>query len=222
MHRTAFQKTLVDQPLMTNVLADLALEAEAAAVLTFRLARAYDESDQAAQVFRRVMTPAAKFWICKRALAVTGEAMEVLGGAGYIEESIMPRLYREAPVNSIWEGSGNVMCLDVLRALDRTPGAAEVLAAEFDVGEEPRVQPFLDRLAERLAAPDRRDEAQARALVRDLVLALQATLLVRHAPPEVADAFCASRLEQGGGAAFGTLPRGVDAQAIVARAAPLQ
>src|SRR6185437_1222916 len=119
MHRTAFQKKLVDQPLMTNVLADLALEAEAAAVLTFRLARAYDESDQAAQVFRRVMTPAAKFWICKRALTVTGEAMEVLGGSGYIEESIMPRLYREAPVNSIWEGSGNVMCLDVLRALDR-------------------------------------------------------------------------------------------------------
>ena len=220
MHRTAFQKRLVDQPLMTNVLADLALEAEAAAVLTFRLARAYDESDQAAEVFRRVVTPAAKFWICKRALAVTGEAMEVLGGSGYIEESIMPRLYREAPVNSIWEGSGNVMCLDVLRALDRTPGAAEVLAAEFDVGDDPRVQPFLNRLAERLAAPDRRDEAQARTLVRDLVLALQAALLVRYAPPEVADAFCASRLERGAGGAFGLLPRGVDAAAIVARAVP--
>ena len=173
-------------------------------------------------MFRRVVTPAAKFWICKRAPALAGEAMEVLGGSGYVEESVMPRLYREMPVNSIWEGSGNVMCLDVLRALDRTPGAAEVLAAEFDVGDDPRVQPFLNRLAERLAAPDRRDEAQARTLVRDLVLALQAALLVRYAPPEVADAFCASRLERGAGGAFGLLPRGVDAAAIVARAVPLQ
>jgi len=222
MHRTAFQKKLVDQALMTNVLADLALEVEAATALTFRLARAYDEDDEAAIAFRRVVTPAAKFWICKRAMAVTGEAMEVLGGAGYIEESVMPRLYREAPVNSIWEGSGNVMCLDVLRALDRTKGAAEVLAAEFDVGGDARVRPFLDRLSERLAAPDRRDEAQARALVRDLVLALQAVLLVKHAPAEVADAFCASRLEAGAGAAFGLLPRGTDTRAIVARAAPLQ
>jgi putative acyl-CoA dehydrogenase len=146
--------------------------------------------------------------------------MEVLGGAGYIEESVMPRLYREAPVNSIWEGSGNVMCLDVLRALDRTPGAAEVLAAELDLDGEPRVRPFLDRLSQRLAAPDRRDEAQARALVRDLVLALQAVLLVRHAPPEVADAFCASRLTES--AVFGMLPRGLDTRAIVARAAPVQ
>ena len=118
-HRTAFQKKLIDQPLMTNVLADLAMEAEAALALTMRLARAYDESDETAQVIRRVMTPAAKFWICKRTPFVTYEAMEVLGGSGYIEESIMPRLYREAPVNSIWEGSGNVMCLDVLRAMGR-------------------------------------------------------------------------------------------------------
>ena len=114
----------------------------------------------------------------------------------------MPRLYREAPVNSIWEGSGNVMCLDVLRAIERTPGAAEVLAAELDIGDEPRVQPFLDRLSERLAAEDRHDEAQARALVRDLVLALQAALLVKHAPPEVADAFCASRARGGAAAPF--------------------
>ncbi|HXD45409.1 MAG TPA: isovaleryl-CoA dehydrogenase [Pseudolabrys sp.] len=219
MHRTAFQKKLIDQALMASVLADLALEAEAAAALTFRLARAYDEGGEAAVAFRRVVTPAAKFWICKRAMAVTGEAMEVLGGSGYIEESIMPRLYRETPVNSIWEGSGNVMCLDVLRALDRTPGAAEVLAAELDVGGDARVRPFLDRLSERLAAPDRRDEAQARALVRDLVLALQAVLLVKNAPPEVSDAFCASRLEAGAGAAFGLLPRGADTRAIVERAA---
>ena len=111
------------------------LESEAAAALTFRLARAYDESDEASQAFRRVVTPAAKFWVCKRALALTYEAMEVLGGSGYIEESIMPRLYREAPVNSIWEGSGNVMCLDVLRAIARTPNAVEVLRGETRAGD---------------------------------------------------------------------------------------
>ena len=126
-HRSAFQKKLIDQPLMENVLADLALETEAATVLAMRLARAYDEGDEAALVIRRVLTPAAKFWICKRAPASTVEAMEVLGGNGYVEECIMPRIYREAPVNSIWEGSGNVMCLDVLRALARMPNAAEVL-----------------------------------------------------------------------------------------------
>ena len=120
-HRTVFQKKLIDQPLMENVLADLALETEAATALSMRLARAYDEDDEASLAYRRVVTPAAKFWICKRTPYVTFEAMEVLGGSGYIEECIMPRLYREAPVNSIWEGSGNVMCLDVLRALARTP-----------------------------------------------------------------------------------------------------
>jgi putative acyl-CoA dehydrogenase len=219
-HRTAFQKKLIDQPLMTNVLADLALEAEAAAVLSMRLARAYDEQGEAAQVYRRVVTPAAKFWICKRAPALTQEAMEVLGGAGYIEDSIMPRLYREAPVNSIWEGSGNVMCLDVLRAIARTPNAAAVLRAEMDGEGDVRLTPFVARLAERLAAPERNDEAQARALTRDLVLALQAALLVRHAPEAVADAFCASRLSGETGGAFGMLPRGVDLRAVVERAAP--
>ena len=157
-HRTAFQKHLIDQPLMTNVLADLALECEAATVLTMRLARAYDENDETSTVFRRVVTPAAKFWICKRAPAVTLEAMEVLGGSGYIEESIMPRLYREAPVNSIWEGSGNVMCLDVLRAIERTPKAAEVLRAELAGTGDKRLQVFAERLQQRLAAADRNDE----------------------------------------------------------------
>jgi putative acyl-CoA dehydrogenase len=218
-YRTAFQKRLIDQPLMTNVLADLALECEAATVLSMRLARAYDESDEAAQAIRRVVTPAGKFWICKRAPFVTLEAMEVLGGSGYIEESIMPRLYREAPVNSIWEGSGNVMCLDVLRAIGRTPIIADVLRNEFD-GSDARLKAFAKRLLDRLAAPDRNDEAQARALVRDLVLALQAALLVKHSPPAVADAFCASRLAGEGGAAFGTLPRGLDLRAIAERAAP--
>jgi putative acyl-CoA dehydrogenase len=217
-HRMAFQKKLVDQPLMTNVLADLAIEAEAALALTMRLARAYDENDEAAQIVRRVMTPAAKFWICKRTPFVTYEAMEVLGGSGYIEESIMPRLYREAPVNSIWEGSGNVMCLDVLRAMGRSPNIADVLRSEL--GGDARLKTFADRLVKRLGAPDRNDEAQARALVRELVLALQAALLIKHAPAVVADEFCASRLDGEGGSVFGLLPRGTDLHAIVERAVP--
>ena len=217
-HRTAFQKKLIDQPLMTNVLADLAIEAEAALALTMRLARAYDENDETAQVFRRVVTPAAKFWICKRTPFVTYEAMEVLGGSGYIEESIMPRLYREAPVNSIWEGSGNVMCLDVLRAIGRTANIADVLRSEL--GGDARLKTVADRLSKRLAAPDCNDESQARALVRELVLALQAALLIKHAPAAVADAFCASRLDGEGGSVFGLLPRGTDLHAIAERAAP--
>jgi putative acyl-CoA dehydrogenase len=219
-HRTAFQKKLVDQPLMTNVLADLALESEAATALSMRLARAYDENDETAQVIRRVVTPAAKFWICKRTPFVTYEAMEVLGGSGYIEESIMPRLYREAPVNSIWEGSGNIMCLDVLRAMERTPNAVDILQGELGDGKDARLKVFVDRLNKRLAARDRNDESQARALVREFVLALQAALLISHAPSPVADAFCASRLNGEGSPAFGLLPRGVDLRSIADRAAP--
>ncbi|MEP7031707.1 MAG: isovaleryl-CoA dehydrogenase [Pseudolabrys sp.] len=218
-YRTAFQKKLIDQPLMTNVLADLALESEAATVLTMRLARAYDDSDETAQVFRRVVTPAAKFWICKRAPSLALEAMEVLGGNGYVEESVLPRIYREMPVNSIWEGSGNIMCLDVLRAIERTPNAAEVLANEFD-GVDARLRAFASRLQNRLKAADRNDESQARVLVRDLVLALQASLLAKHAPPAVADAFSASRLAGEAPSVFGTLPRGLDLQLIAARATP--
>lgn len=219
-HRTAFQKKLIDQPLMTSVLADLALEWEAATVLSMWLARAYDEDGDAAQVIRRVVTPAAKFWICKRTPFVTYEAMEVLGGSGYIEESIMPRLYREAPVNSIWEGSGNIMCLDVLRAIERTPNAAEVLRSEISAAGDSRVQSFAERFEKRLAARDHADESQARALVRELVLALQGALLVRHAPPSVADAFCTSRLAGEGASVFGMLPHGLDTRAIAERAAP--
>jgi putative acyl-CoA dehydrogenase len=219
-HRAAFQKKLIDQPLMSNVLADLALECEAATVLTMRLARAYDESDETSAVFRRVLTPAAKFWICKRAPFLSFEAMEVLGGNGYVEESILPRIYREMPVNSIWEGAGNVMCLDVLRAMERTPKAAEVLRHElYDAGDA-RLKTFAERLQQRLRAADRNDESQARVLVRDLVLALQAALLRKTAPPAVTDAFCASRLTGEGGSVFGALPRGLDLRAIVARAAP--
>ena len=201
---------LIDQPLMTNVLADLALECEAATVLTMRLARAYDESDEVAQVFRRVVTPAAKFWICKRTPYLAYEAMEVLGGSGYIEESIMPRLYREAPVNSIWEGSGNVMCLDVLRAIERTPNAGNVLRQEFADSGDARLKAFAERLTGHMAAADRNDESQARVLTRDLVLALQAALLLKHAPAAVADAFCASRLDGAASSVFGALPRGLD------------
>jgi putative acyl-CoA dehydrogenase len=220
-HRTAFQKKLIDQPLMTNVLADLALESEGATVLTIRLARAYDESDEAAQVIRRVVTPAAKFWICKRTPFLTYEAMEVLGGSGYIEESIMPRLYREAPVNSIWEGSGNIMCLDVLRAMEKTPNAIDVLRRELGDGKEARLKAFSEQLEKRLLGiRERHDESQARALTRELVLALQAALLIRHAPPPVGDAFCASRLGAEGGSTFGLLPRGLDLRVIAERAAP--
>jgi putative acyl-CoA dehydrogenase len=221
-HRTAFQKKLIDQPLMTNVLADLALESEAATVLTMRLARAYDESDEAAQVIRRVITPAAKFWICKRTPFLTYEAMEVLGGSGYIEESIMPRLYREAPVNSIWEGSGNIMCLDVMRAMEKTPNAVDVLRHELGDGKELRLKAFTQQLEKRLLGiRECHDESEARALTRELVLALQAALLIRHAPVPVADAFCASRLGAEGGSTFGLLPRGLDLRAIAERAAPV-
>ena len=220
-HRTVFQRHLVDQPLMTNVLADLALEAEAAMALGLRMARAFDRQDDAGETaFRRLATPAAKYWVCKRSISFAGEAMEVLGGNGYVEDSMMPRLYREMPVNSIWEGSGNVMCLDVLRALQRTPEAGEALRAELAAakGGDPRLDRFAASLEASLQA--RPDEAEARRLAERLVLALQASLLVRFAPAPVADAFCASRLDGGHGGAFGTLPRGLDLRAIVERAAP--
>jgi putative acyl-CoA dehydrogenase len=220
-YRTAFQRHLIDQPLMTAVLADLALESEAAVALALRMARAFDRQDDAAETaLRRLLTPAAKYWVCKRAVTFAGEAMEVLGGNGYVEESPMPRLYREMPVNSIWEGSGNVMCLDVLRALTRTPEAGEALRAELALarGADARLDRFIVGLEEALAS--RPEEAQARRLAETLVLALQGALLVRSAPPAVADAFCASRLEGERAGAFGALPSGIDARAIVGRAAP--
>jgi putative acyl-CoA dehydrogenase len=221
-YRVAFQKKLIDQSLMTNVLADLALESEAATVLTMRLARAYDENDEAALIWRRVLTPAVKFWICKRAVSVAAEALEVLGGNGYVEDCVMPRLYRETPVNSIWEGSGNVMCLDVLRAMERTPGAVDLLYQEIGeaVHADKRLGIAAARLQRRLALGVRNDESQARAIVRDVVLAMQAALLLRHSPAPVADAFCAARLADDPGGAFGLLASGSDFGAIVDRAAP--
>jgi putative acyl-CoA dehydrogenase len=222
-HRVAFQKKLIDQPLMTNVLADLALESEAATVLTMRLARAYDEDDESALAWRRVMTPAAKFWICKRAPLLAAEAMEVLGGNGYVEEYVLPRIYRELPVNSIWEGSGNIMCLDVLRALDRVPGSAELLLGEIAqvAHADKQLQTVSNLLKSRLTGRARSDESEARAIVCDLVLAMQGALLLQHAPAAVAGAFCSSRLGPEPGGTFGLLPAGADCRAIVDRAAPV-
>jgi putative acyl-CoA dehydrogenase len=217
-HRSAFGNLLVDQPAMQNVLADLALEAEAATAAAMRIARAYDEEDTA---FRRLATAVMKYWVCKRAAPHANEALECFGGNGFVEESGMPLLYRDAPLNSIWEGSGNVAALDVLRALMRDPEGLPAFLGECK--EANGANDLLDRhiadIEAELGAFDP-DEAQwrARALVERLALALQASLLVRYAPPAVSDAFCAGRLGGGGGRAYGTLPSGVDAAAIVDRA----
>jgi len=220
--RRAFGRRLVEQPLMKNVLADLALECEAATALALRLARAYDAQPHAAErLLARVLTPAAKYWICKRGPAFAAEAMEVAGGNGYVEESSYPRIYREMPVNSIWEGSGNVMCLDVLRALARTPEAADALVAELETARG--ADPAYDRAAEALKAhlaTEVADEAGARRLTEDIALTVQGSLLLRHAPPEVALAFCRSRFGAGAPGAFGTLAAGTDFDAIIGRAMP--
>jgi putative acyl-CoA dehydrogenase len=221
-HRSAFQKRLLDQPLMTSVLADLAIESEAATALVLRLARAYDRQDDPAETaFRRMLTPAAKYWVCKRGPALGAEAMEVLGGNGYVEEAIMGRLYRELPLNSIWEGSGNVMCLDVLRALAKTPEALDVALREIQAakGADRRLDAHVAGLTDEIAR-DGFQESQARRLVEKLVLALQGALLVRHGDAAVADGFCASRLGGSQAGAFGTLPLGVDLRAIAERARP--
>jgi putative acyl-CoA dehydrogenase len=220
-HRTAFQKKLVDQPLMTNVLADLALEVEAAYALCLRLARAFDAQDDALELaYRRILTPAAKYYICKRGPTIGVEAMEVLGGNGYVEEGPLARAYRELPVNSIWEGSGNVMCLDVLRAIHRAPDSVAALQAEIAAakGGDKRLDAAAGALMTSFAAGA--GESQARRLVERLVLVLQGALLVRHAPAAVADAFCASRLGGDWGTTLGTLPAGADTRAIVDRAMP--
>ena len=218
--RVAFGKPLAEQPLMQNVLADLALESEAATVFALRLARCFDEKEDAAQAaLARVLTPAGKYWICKRGPGFGFEAMEVLGGSGYVEESPLARLYRELPVNSIWEGSGNIMCLDVLRALARSPAAREALAVELALAEglHEAFDPYVARLLTDLATAQR-EEFGARVLAERIVLALQAALLLRHAPPFVAQAFVESRLAQGPGGAYGRLPTSTDCAAILARA----
>ena len=220
-HRSAFGKVLSDQPLMANVLADLAVESEAATVSALWLARQFDEAhagDERARLVRRIATPVLKYWLCKRAPSHAVECLECFGGNGYVEESGMPRLFRESPLASIWEGSGNVQALDVLRAMVKAPAATAAFADE--IGAAAKAEPRLDRYGAALAA-DLRDpealESRARALVERMALALQGSLLVRFGDPAVADAFCASRLEGDWGHAFGTLPAGADAARIVQR-----
>ena len=216
-HRSAFGRLLAEQPLMENVLADLAVESEAATVTALRLARAWDEDDIA---FRRLATAVSKFWICKRTPAHVAEALECLGGNGYVEESQLPRLYRESPVNSIWEGSGNVNALDVLRALAREPESVAAFLAEVELaaGADPRLDAAIAKVKDELA--DGADqEPCARRLVERLALALQGSLLVRHGDEAVAAAFCSSRLGDGG-AVFGTLPPGLPLASIVDRHRP--
>ena len=220
-HRRAFGKALVDQPLMANVLADLCLESEAATLLAMRLARAVDdaEADPAGRPFRRLGVAVGKYWVCKTAVGVVAEAVESLGGNGYDEASGMPRLYRETPLNSIWEGSGNVAALDVLRAMAREPATVEAFMAELGeaAGTDRRFDEALPRLKDELADPQ---EAVARRLVERMAVTLQASLVLRHSPPAVADAFCASRLDGDRGRAYGTLPTGVDTAAVVERHRP--
>ncbi|MEV4661962.1 isovaleryl-CoA dehydrogenase [Micromonospora echinofusca] len=223
-HRRAFGRYLVEAPLMRNVLADLAVESEAATVLMMRLAGATDRSargDAAETAFKRLALAVGKYWVCKRWPGHAAEALECLGGNGYVEESGMPRLFRESPLNSIWEGSGNVAALDVLRALAREPEVMAAFQAEVTAaaGADARLDAAVRRMRAELADPDD-VELRARRVVERLALVLQGALLVRHGHPAVADAFCASRLDGDHGQAYGTLPRGVDFAAIIARAVP--
>jgi putative acyl-CoA dehydrogenase len=227
--RLAFGKLLADQPLMKNVLADLALESEAATALALRLARAVDHQDDPFEaLMRRVLTPVAKFWVCKRGSALAQEAMECLGGNGYVEEhgeGVMARIYREMPLNSIWEGAGNIMALDLMRALRKRDGrngdTLQALAAELATtrGASPALDRFADALFARLA-DGAGDEADARRLAQDVALAVQASLLRRHAPDFTFDAFCRSRLSNGGPQVFGTLPTGIAFDSLIQRAMP--
>jgi putative acyl-CoA dehydrogenase len=221
-HRSAFGALLVDQPAMQNVLADLAIESEAATASAMRVARSYDEDDAA---FRRFATAVMKYWVSKRAAAHAAEALECLGGNGFIEDSGMPVLYRDAPLNSIWEGSGNVAALDVLRAMVKEPEGLPAFLAECELaaGGDSRLDAHLARAREETAAVFSSGDPQfhARRVVENLAVALQASLLVRYSPAAVADAFCAARLAGEGGRVFGTLPGGVDARAIIDRAYPV-
>ncbi len=228
-HRSAFGKTLIDQPLMRNVLADLCLESEATTALAMRLARAYDEAhadvvfggplnESDAQLFKRLATAVGKFWSCKRAPNHAFESLECLGGVGYVEESGMPRLYREAPLASIWEGSGNVMSLDVLRALTRSPRSLEVFLHEIEQahGANAQLDASVVKLKDQFTDPATLEQ-RARRVVESMALCLQGSLLVRSAPAAVADAFCASRLGGDGGLEYGTLPAGADFDGIIER-----
>jgi putative acyl-CoA dehydrogenase len=217
-HRAAFGRLLLEQPLMENVLADLCVDSEAATLLSLRVARAYDEDDAP---FRRLATTVAKYWVCKATPPLVAEALECIGGNGYVEESAMPRLYRESPLNSVWEGPANVQALDVLRALRRQPESVDAVLQEIELasGEDSRLDAAVALLRGELADPDDA-ELRARRLVERFALCLQGSLLLRHGAPAVAGAFCATRLGGDGGRAYGTLPRGVDCAAIVDRHRP--
>jgi putative acyl-CoA dehydrogenase len=219
-HRSAFGRRLVEQPLMQNVLADLALETEAATLLALRLARALDRSahDPQERLLARILTPVAKYWLAKRNPAFMFEAMECLGGNGYVEEAPLARFYREAPVNSIWEGSGNVACLDVLRSMQKQPDSVAVLLRELRAGAsgERRLSRFVDAIETQLAETDG-IEQHARCIVEMAALALQASLMAQHSAPAAADAFASSRVDGDWGHAFGTLPRGARCEEIIAR-----
>jgi len=222
-HRIAFQKRLIDQPLMRVLLADLAVESEAATVLAFRVARAFDESAESeeARNFARLAVALSKYWLNKRVVDVVFEALEAHGGIGYVEEAPMARIYREAPLNSIWEGSGNVIALDVLRTMAKAPGALAAYRAELDKarGHDDRLDRAFDGLEARMDSPAGL-EPQARRLAEDMAVALQGALLVQHAPAPVAEAFLAGRLDGPSGRAFGTLPDGLALQAVLERARP--
>jgi putative acyl-CoA dehydrogenase len=223
-HRSAFGGLLADKPLMRNVVADLAVESEAATVLGMRLAAAVDRADDPHEAaLRRIALPLAKYWVCKRTPTMVAEALECLGGNGYVEDSGMPLLFRESPLNSIWEGSGNVNALDVLRALTREPESLHAWIVEVGLarGEDPRLDRAVESVLESLADTSEL-EAGARRLAGRMAACLQGALLVRHAPAEVADAFCASRLGTDYGGTLGTLPRGTDLASIVTRATPWQ
>ncbi|MDQ0937365.1 acyl-CoA dehydrogenase family protein [Streptomyces turgidiscabies] len=221
-YREAFGGKLVDKPLMRNVLADLALESEAATTLALRLAAAYDDGGEQERAFLRLALPAAKYWVTKRCTPLVVEASECLGGNGYVEESGMPRLLRESPLNSIWEGAGNVQALDVLRALQREPAALNAFLQEVGKarGADHRLDGAIKDLLTELADLDG-VEGRARRLAERIALVLQGSLLVRFAPPETADAFCASRLGADWGNAFGTLPHTLDLASVVERARPV-
>jgi putative acyl-CoA dehydrogenase len=224
--RSAFGRELIDQPLMRNVLADLCVESEAATIAGLRLARSYDEAaagNRPASDLRRIANATLKYWMCKRAPSHAVECLECLGGNGYVEESGMPRLFRESPLASIWEGSGNVQCLDVLRAMVKSPESVEAFFAEVleGSGGEPRLDAYVSALRDEVPGDVETIEERARRVVEKMAVALQASLLVRHGDPAVADAFCASRLSGDWGHAFGTLPAGTDFSRIIERHNPL-
>lgn len=220
-HRRAFQRGLIDQPMMRSVLADLAVESEAMLWMNMRLAHALDRSKSncTEALLSRIATPVAKYWVCKRAPQFVAEALECHGGNGFIADHLMERLYREAPLNGIWEGTGNVICLDVLRAMQRKPDSVGIFLDEVREarGADTRLDAFADRLAQRLMRVEDL-EPIARRVVEMMAFALQASLLVRYSTPAVADAFCATRLHGDWGHAFGTLPHGLDTQSILGRA----